>query len=295
MLPGEFGLGTVFGLAAAGYVFLKTFIITKDHLARLGGGYDVLFLSAAVGVGLGLFLPLYVVLMERVRGFVGGHIPGFERLPQAMEEIMEGTPIRLSEEALPIAVMILVMWSLASLLNMLILWIPGGYRLRTYLIRKAAIRRGDMLQVVLDDSRMVEVALKGGKSYIGLPMHPYYPVPGDEGRTLVRIVPIFSGYRSGKKQLLRFARHYGGELSDLLDESRSLNHSMLVLSLRRDSLPARQRRMKRWFSASVAGTARSASALSPIDSRSARRQEAQPGRFEARCSRTLASMRRQLR
>lgn len=44
------GIGDLFASGAAGYAFLRTFSLTRDRLARLGGGYDVLFYSAGLGI-----------------------------------------------------------------------------------------------------------------------------------------------------------------------------------------------------------------------------------------------------
>ena len=231
MSPAEFGLGTVFGLAAAGYVFLKTFMVTKDHLARLGGGYDVLFLSTAVGVGLGLLLPVYTAFVAPPFGkLLAESIPGLEPLMATTWESARNSPFRLSQHALIIAGMIVAMLELASMLNLHLIAIPGADRIRTYCIRQASLRRGDLLQIVLDDSLMVELALRGGKSYMGLPVKPFYPVPGAEGSAFVRIVPIFSGYRSGKKWLLKIARYYGDEIGDLIENGQPVDSFMLVVS-----------------------------------------------------------------
>ena len=66
---------------------------------------------------------------------------------------------------------------------------------------------------------------------MGLPVKPFYPVPGDEGSTFVRIVPIFSGYRSGKKWLLKIARYYGDEIGDLIENGQPIDNFMLVVSV----------------------------------------------------------------
>ena len=170
-------------------------MVTKDHLARLGGGYDVLFLSTAVGVGLELLLPVYTAFVALPFGkLLAESIPGLDPLMAITWDPVRNSSFRLSQHALIIAGMIVAMLALASMLNLLLIVIPGADRIRTYCMRQASLRRGDLLQVVLDDSLMVELALRGGKSYMGLPVTPFSPVPGDEGSTFVRIVPIFSGY-----------------------------------------------------------------------------------------------------
>lgn len=64
----DLGLGTVIGFAVAGYVFLTQFHLTRDYVSRLGGGYEVLFLSAAVGF-LGIPLAPFIYELDIYRSF----------------------------------------------------------------------------------------------------------------------------------------------------------------------------------------------------------------------------------
>ena len=224
-MPDDLGLGTVIGFAVAGYVFLTRFDVTKDSVARLGGGYEVLFLSAAVGfVGLALSPLAYEIATPLAK---------WTRLDAAAEAVFRlGTPAAHSvpPQMAMVAGAVIVAWGFAMLLNALsgIQW----YRKRA--LRRAAKDRGDLIEVMLDDAlhsrSWVELALDTGKSYVGAPIGV---VPMTTEDADIEIVPVFSGHRTAPDRVLVLARYYGDAIENLLDAAdRSLADLRVAIPVR---------------------------------------------------------------
>ncbi len=189
-----FGIGELFAIGAAGYVFLRRFSLTRDRLARLGGGYDVLFYSAALGI---VLLAVHQAVSER-----------FDWVQHALAAV-DVTLDATNADLVSLAAFVGAVFAIATTLDLLFLFRPLS-RLRVYLLRIAARHRGDFLYVTLETSDLVEVALASGKSYVGVPCGQPYPVPGDESSQFVQLIPLFSGYRAPPERSLELVNYYGG-------------------------------------------------------------------------------------
>ena len=208
-MPDDLNLGTIIGFAVAGYVFLTRFDVTRDSVARLGGGYEVLFLSAAVGfVGLSLSPLTYELATPLAK---------WSRLDGMTKAIFRlGTP---AADSIPppmamVASAVMFAWAFAKLLNA----VPGIQLYRKHALRRAARNRGDLIEVMLYDAlrsrSWVELALDTGKSYVGAPIGV---VPMTTEDADIEIVPVFSGHRTAPDRVLILARYYGDVIESLLD------------------------------------------------------------------------------
>ena len=221
----DLALGTVIGFAVAGYVFLTRFHLTKDYMARLGGGYEVLFLSAAVGfVGL-VLTPLAFKVAVPVAEWTG-----LARATEWFSDLSETQP-RVAHPDLYLAgSAVITAWLFALLLNSL----PGVQWYRKRSLRRAAINRGDYIEVILDDAlrsrSWVELALDGGKSYVGAPVG-LVPMTTDDAD--IEIVPVFSGHRTDPDRVLSLARYYGDVIGSIVDSpDRSLADLRVAIPVR---------------------------------------------------------------
>lgn len=184
--------GELFAIGAAGYAFLRTFSPTRDRLARLGGGYDVLFYSAGLGIVLFASHQAFREECDWVQWTLA---------------LLGVTPTH-ADNRVDLAAFVVSVFVMAALLNAVFL-VPPFSRLRTLLLRVAAQRRGDLLYVTLETNDLVEVALNSGKSYVGIPRGWPYPVPGDESTQFIQLIPLFSGYRAPPERSLRLVNYYG--------------------------------------------------------------------------------------
>lgn len=221
-MDSDLGLGTVIGFAVAGYVFLTQFHLTRDYVSRLGGGYDVLFLSAAVGF-LGLMLsPLGYEFSPAVSAATG-----IDHLIAPLTTILGKWTHVVPPQIHIVATAVLTAWGLAFALNQM----PGIKWYRKRALRRAAIARGNLIEVLLDDAlrsrSWVELALESGKSYIGAPVRS----PFMEARNAdIEIVPVFSGHRTNPDRVLVLARHYGDTIETIIDSpDLSLAHLRVVI------------------------------------------------------------------
>lgn len=222
----DLGLGAVVGFAVAGYVFLTQFHLTKDRVSRLGGGYEVLFLSAAFGfVGVALS-PVVYELSAPIAAWLGiDH--AMEPLFRTQDKSAHAVPPYVDQ----IAAAVVGAWALAVALNHL----PGMDWYRKRALRRSAVNRGDLIEVLLYDAlrtrAWVELALKSGKSYIGAPISSPLMATDDAD---IEVVPVFSGYRSDPNQVLVLVRYYGDIIEQVLETpNRSLADLRVVIPARR--------------------------------------------------------------
>ena len=186
-------VGVVFGFALAGYLFLSRFLLTRDRLAHRSG-YEMLFVSAACGLILTLLTTVSVQLLKE----------------QTASEAVHGLVTDYNLAVLSV----LLGWLGAHGLNKL----PWMHTWRRRTLRRLATARGDLIELLLDDALQggwhVELTLRTGKSYVGLPMGTTEPGVGDEGA--IEIIPLFSGYRSEEKLELKLTRYYGTDIALLV-------------------------------------------------------------------------------
>ena len=184
-------VGVFFGFALAGYVFLSQFHLTRDRFAHRTG-YELLFVSAASGLMLTLLITGAARLILEEDGDIFKEAAGYNLAVLA----------------------VLLGWGAAYGLNRL----PQIPEWRKRTLRKIAADRGDLMELLLDDALRgdwyVELSLKNGKVYVGMPTGTTERSVGDE--TVVEIIPLFSGFRSNDTHEVRLVRYYGTDIALLV-------------------------------------------------------------------------------
>ena len=188
-------LGLLLVPALGGYWFLTHLNFTRYRAVR-DSGYHILFRSAFVG------LVLFVVaeaLLIPVRHW-------FEGLHSLWESI---SPVDYSDTA---ALSVILGFAIPMAGNLV------------YSPRKAAqkVARevGDLIELLIaesiEDQKLVEISLRGGKSYIGLAVESGI---GQYGETDVSLIPVASGYRDRDTKELRITTNYAPVIQQALLQS----------------------------------------------------------------------------
>ena len=196
------GLGDIVALALGGYAFVATFVLTRDRMARWDG-YEMLFACGIAGVLLtAITLPITNIAVG------------------ALEIWPKGTGVLTISGVLGIP----VGYILAVVLNGL----PGMAATRLRRLRGLAEANSDLIEVLLDDAMQgdwyVELALDGGKSYVGLPVRTPYAASSELAD--VELIPLFSGYRTSDRRELRLTRYYGDDIRRMVSDPTGLRERL---------------------------------------------------------------------
>lgn len=189
----------------AGYIFLVLLTVTKYRILR-STGYNVAFLSAAVG------LALYAASLFLLSYF--GDSP-FPRTSQELSSFaISGSLLSFSFASL-VPLLVNVTWLLSSRLSARL---PTDHRWHGFIenpddygARRAAELAADGVELLLhravQDRRHVQLTLRSGKVYVGTVVSTGLARRGDSPPD-VSIDPVVSGYRDTASQELNLVTDY---------------------------------------------------------------------------------------
>lgn len=188
------GLGLLLVPAIGGYLFLTHCNYTRYRAAR-STGYHVFFASAAWGVVLFAISHLIVLSLE-------------DRFPLTVSFWETLFPADYADTAA-----LSVILGLVAPIFINLLYKPERAA------RRAASQDGDGIELLITESfqsyQFVEITLRTGKVYVGLPLEPAIAIQGEAD---VSLLPFASGYRDRETQELELTSYYGTVLRNALAE-----------------------------------------------------------------------------
>lgn len=187
------GLGLLLVPAIGGYWFLTHCNYTRYRAAR-NTGYHLFFGSAVAGILLFAVSHLAITLLHHYCSLSGTH---WETLfPSPHTDTV----------------------TLSVLLGFVSPYVWNFFYKAETGARKAATDDGDGIELLITDSfrdyQFVEISLRTGKVYVGLPLEPAIAVQGEAD---VSLLPFISGYRDKETQELVLTSYYGPVIRRALD------------------------------------------------------------------------------
>ena len=186
------GLGLLLLPALGGYWLLTHLHYTRYQAVRYSG-YHILFRSAIVGAGL---LAIAQALVLTINHY----------LPSVAAQWEPLVPVQYFDSAV-----------LSFVLGLLLPALGNRFIDADKAVRQAARKSGDIIELLIAESmergNLIELSLRGGKSYIGIAL-----VSGIEKHidSDVSLVPLFSGYRDKATQELIITTEYASVIRESL-------------------------------------------------------------------------------
>ena len=188
------GLGLLLVPAIGGYLFLTQCNFTRYRAAR-STGYHVFFASAAWGVVLFAISHLIILALEG-------------RFPLTMGFWDTLFPADYVDTV-----------TLSVILGLVAPLFCNLFYKSERAARRAASQDGDGIELLITESfesyQFVEITLRTGKVYIGLPLEPAIAIQDEAD---VSLLPFASGYRDRETQELELTSYYGTVLRNALNE-----------------------------------------------------------------------------
>lgn len=188
------GLGLLIIPAIGGYWFLTHWNFTRYRAAR-SAGYHLFFGAAAWGIL--LFAISHVIVLTLHNCFELGETAWGTVFPSPYTDTV----------------------TLSVLLGLIAPYLLNLFYKEEKAARGAAVEHGDGIELLIAESfrnhQFVEITLRTGKVYVGLPLEPAIAIQGEAD---VSLLPFASGYRNKDTQELTLTSYYGTVLQDALNE-----------------------------------------------------------------------------